>query len=145
MQEDEDIFGDGVNIAARLQEIAEPGGIAVSETVNENLSGRIDPRFINAGPYQLKNIERPVKIWYWSGPASQIAVGVAEDAVPPVSPARKSRMKCELPERPSSACSHPVLARPGRRGCGPMGTSKNVAIQLDADRIAHLGSMTWRC
>ncbi len=61
--EGEDIFGDGVNIAARLQEIAEPGGICVSGAVFEQISGRADHKFDDLGYRKLKNITQPVHIY----------------------------------------------------------------------------------
>ena len=64
--EGDDIFGDGVNIAARLQEIGDAGGIAISGTTHENITGRIDDGFADLGDRELKNIERPVRVWRWS-------------------------------------------------------------------------------
>jgi hypothetical protein len=61
--EGEDIFGDGVNIAARLQEIAEPGGICVSGAVFEQISGRTDHKFDDLGYKKLKNITQPVRTY----------------------------------------------------------------------------------
>jgi TolB-like protein/class 3 adenylate cyclase/Tfp pilus assembly protein PilF len=60
--EDGDIFGDGVNIAARLQELAEPGGICVSGRAHEDALGKLDVTFEDAAEQQLKNIARPVRI-----------------------------------------------------------------------------------
>jgi TolB-like protein/class 3 adenylate cyclase len=62
--EDDDIFGDGVNVAARLEGLAEPGGICVSARVQEDAEGRLDVGFIDDGERQLKNIARPVRV-YW--------------------------------------------------------------------------------
>jgi adenylate cyclase len=59
--EDQDIFGDGVNVAARLESLAEPGGICVSGRVQEDARGKLDVAFEDAGDQQLKNIERPVR------------------------------------------------------------------------------------
>jgi class 3 adenylate cyclase len=59
--EDGDIFGNGVNIAARLEGIAEPGGICVSERVQEDAAGRINLDFEDIGEQQLKNIARPIR------------------------------------------------------------------------------------
>jgi len=56
-----DIFGDGVNIAARLEGIAEPGGICVSARVAEDARGKIDIAFEDMGEQNLKNIERPIR------------------------------------------------------------------------------------
>jgi class 3 adenylate cyclase len=61
--EGEDIFGDGVNIAARLQEISEQGGICVSGAVFEQMSGRTDHKFDDLGYRKLKNITQPVRIY----------------------------------------------------------------------------------
>ncbi len=67
VHEDEDIYGDGVNIAARLQEIAEPGSVLISGTAYESLVGRLDSKFEDAGGRTLKNISRPVHAWHWKG------------------------------------------------------------------------------
>jgi adenylate cyclase len=56
--EDGDIFGDGVNVAARLEGLAEPGGICVSARVQEDAAGRLDLAFEDLGEQQLKNIAR---------------------------------------------------------------------------------------
>ena len=61
--EDGDIFGDGVNVAARLEGLAEPGGICVSARVQEDAAGRLDLAFEDMGDQQLKNITRPVRAY----------------------------------------------------------------------------------
>jgi len=58
-----DIFGDGVNVAARLEALAEPGGICVSGRVHEDAIGRLDASFENMGEKQLKNISRPIRVY----------------------------------------------------------------------------------
>jgi len=63
--EGDDIFGDGVNIAARLQETAEPGGICISARVHDDIRDRLPVSFEDAGPLVLKNIARPVHAWHW--------------------------------------------------------------------------------
>src|SRR5688572_18369839 len=64
--DDDDIFGDGVNVAARLQEVAEPGGICISHSVHENVRNRIECEFADGGVRQLKNIGHEVRVWRWS-------------------------------------------------------------------------------
>src|SRR5215210_9334090 len=59
--ENGDIFGDGVNIAARLEALAEPGGICISARVQEDAAGRLDLAFEDLGEPPLKNIARPVR------------------------------------------------------------------------------------
>jgi TolB-like protein/class 3 adenylate cyclase len=61
--EDGDIFGDGVNVAARLEGLAEPGGICVSARVQEDAAGRLDLAFEDIGEQALKNITRPVRVY----------------------------------------------------------------------------------
>jgi len=87
--EDGDIFGDGVNVAARLEALAEPGGICVSARVQEDAVGKLDLAFEDLGEQQLKNITRPVR-------AYKIATG-AGSATAPETPA------LPLPDKPSIA------------------------------------------
>jgi adenylate cyclase len=61
--EDGDIHGDGVNIAARLEGIAEPGGICISEDAFRQVRGKVDAEFIDIGEQSLKNITRPVRVY----------------------------------------------------------------------------------
>src|SRR5712664_1483390 len=61
--EDGDIFGDGVNVAARLEGLADPGGICVSARVQEDAAGKLDLAFEDIGEQGLKNIARPVRTY----------------------------------------------------------------------------------
>ncbi|MBS0223068.1 MAG: adenylate/guanylate cyclase domain-containing protein [Proteobacteria bacterium] len=63
-EEDQNIFGDGVNLAARIQAIADPGGIAVSRAVRDVTEVRIDYAFVDGGEHKLKNVSRPVQIFH---------------------------------------------------------------------------------
>src|SRR5229473_662353 len=63
IEDNGDIFGDGVNIAARLEGIAEPGGICVSDDVHRQVRDKLDIVFDDAGEQNLKNIERPVRVF----------------------------------------------------------------------------------
>ena len=65
--ENENLHGDGVNIAARLEELAEPGGVCVSGTVYDHLGGKLDIVLDDLGEQKLKNIARPVRVWRWAG------------------------------------------------------------------------------
>jgi len=75
----DDILGEGVNIAARLESQAPHGGILVSDVVHSQVTGKVDITFVDAGEIHLKNIERPVRVWRWSGddasPATVPAAG----------------------------------------------------------------------
>ncbi len=61
----DDIYGDGVNIAARLEPLAPPGGVCISSVVNESLRDRADVVFVDGGEVAVKNIDRPIKVWRW--------------------------------------------------------------------------------
>jgi len=61
--EDGDMFGDGVNIAARLEGIAQPGGICISDDAYRQVRGKLDANFQDAGEQDLKNIARPVRVY----------------------------------------------------------------------------------
>ena len=86
IEDDDDIFGDGVNIASRLEGIAAPGSIAISGKVFEEVDGRLDLAFKDRGLKTLKNIQRPVKVF-------EIEIG---SAVP-------QRPQPYLPDKPSIA------------------------------------------
>ena len=61
--EGEDILGDGVNIASRLESVADPGGVSISGAAHEHVRGRIEAEFIDLGEKALKNIARPVRVY----------------------------------------------------------------------------------
>lgn len=61
-----DIYGEGVNVAARLQEVGDPGEIVLSATAHEHAASRIGAKFADAGEHTLKNIAAPVRIFRWS-------------------------------------------------------------------------------
>lgn len=63
--EEEDIFGNGVNIAARLQEVAQPGGIVISDLARRSIDGKLAGSFINLGSQNLKNIAEPITAYGW--------------------------------------------------------------------------------
>ena len=63
----DDLMGDGVNVAARIEGIADPGGIAITRAVHEQVRDRLDLGFIDKGEIELKNIQRPVQIFVIGG------------------------------------------------------------------------------
>ncbi len=94
----DDIFGDGVNLAARLEGLAEPGGICLSATVHDHIAGKVALDFEDAGEHRVKNLTRPVHVWRWrdrdAGPETP-ASGPAYGEV--------SRPALALPSKPSIA------------------------------------------
>ncbi len=73
--EGEDIFGEGVNIAARLESLATPGSIAVSGVVHDQVAGKTQGAFTDDGEHEVKNISRPVRVWRWT--AASVAPALA--------------------------------------------------------------------
>jgi len=83
--EDGDIYGDGVNIAARLEGIAEPGGICISDDAFRQVRAKVEAEFADIGEQSLKNIARPIRVY---------RIPIAENATAPTLP---------LPDKPSIA------------------------------------------
>ena len=96
--EGDDILGDGVNVAARLEGIAEPGGICISSSAYDQVRGKVVVEFTDLGEQKLKNIERPVRV-YAAKPKGQIGM-VAPSATPSYPEAQKP---LPLPDKPSIA------------------------------------------
>src|SRR5438874_3279885 len=92
--ENDDIFGDGVNVAARLEGLAEPGGICVSARVQEDVAGRLDLTFDDIGEQSLKNIVRPVRVY-------RVRLATAENK--PQVTLTESGPALALPDKPSIA------------------------------------------
>ncbi len=88
----DDIQGDGVNVAARLEGLAEPGGICISAAVYDQVRDKLDMPFRDMGEQDVKNIDRPVRVWQW---VAGTAPGTAG------SPASSSPLA--LPDKPSIA------------------------------------------
>jgi TolB-like protein/class 3 adenylate cyclase/Flp pilus assembly protein TadD len=88
--EDGDIFGDGVNVAARLEALAEPGGICLSAAAHEQVRDRLDIAFDDLGEQPVKNITRPVRTY-------AVALGASSHAARPVG------ARLPLPDKPSLA------------------------------------------
>ena len=90
--EEHDIFGDGVNVAARLEALAEPGGICVSRVVRDQVRDKLDFAFEDMGAQRVKNIARPVRVYRVRDPALSIA-----------EPLLASPQPLPLPDKPSIA------------------------------------------
>jgi len=88
--EGEDILGDGVNIAARLEGIAEPGGICISEDAFRQVRGKVEAEFADLGEQSLKNIARPLRVYHLDPAAGATAAVTPPPALP-------------LPDKPSIA------------------------------------------
>ena len=92
--DDNDIFGEGVNIAARLEGIAEPGGVCISDDAHRQIRGKIDIAFDDIGEQTLKNIAEPMRAWHL-----RLAVETAPAIQPGSSPMQVRDLA--LPDKPS--------------------------------------------
>ncbi len=72
-ESDGDLMGDGVNIAARLEGVAKPGGICLSEDAYRQVQGKVEANFADAGEQRLKNISRPVRAYYLASKSATMA------------------------------------------------------------------------
>ncbi len=131
--EGQDIYGEGVNVAARLEGLADPGGVLISGTAYDQVESKLDYGFDFVGEQQVKNIEKPVRLyrirlgdhprttaawtrrkpyrpWFWLSIAAAALVLTLGSVVfwstsraPPVELASRARMEFPLPDRPSIA------------------------------------------
>ncbi len=90
--EGSDIYGDGVNVAARIQEVAEPGGVALSGPAFDQIMGKVEAAFEDAGEHELKNIDKPVRVYRWT-----------DSAIVPMSSTTDAEETLPLPDKPSIA------------------------------------------
>jgi TolB-like protein/class 3 adenylate cyclase len=94
--DDNDIFGDGVNIAARLEGIAEPGGVCISDDAQRQIRGKVDIDFDDMGSQTLKNITEPMRAW-------RVRLDGSAPASPQVKPSADMSQPLALPDKPSIA------------------------------------------
>jgi adenylate cyclase len=94
--EGDDIYGDGVNVAARLEGLAEPGGICISNSVREQVLNKVPISFSDLGEQTVKNIERPIRVYY------VVLDGASAVTTPPVA-AVALPAQTQTPQRPSIA------------------------------------------
>jgi adenylate cyclase len=92
--DDNDIFGDGVNIAARLEGLSEPGGVCISDDAQRQVRAKVDIAFEDKGPQTLKNIAEPMRVW---------SVRLDGDAPTPKTPSTSPIHPLALPDKPSIA------------------------------------------
>jgi len=94
--EDDDIFGDGVNIAVRLEGIAEPGGVSISDDAHRQIRGKVEITFEDMGSQSLKNIAEPVRAW-------RVRIGPSSSPAMLTKPPTETAQPLPLPDKPSIA------------------------------------------
>jgi adenylate cyclase len=92
----DDIYGDGVNIAARLEGLAEPGGVCVSDDAQRQIRGKVDTSLEDMGPQNLKNIAEPMRAW-------RLRMNAGGSAAAPIERPVESTQAPPLPDKPSIA------------------------------------------
>lgn len=146
MIESGNLFGDGVNVAARLESIGEPGGVCVSSKVYEEVKRKLELKFADGGIQQLKNIADPVAVYH-------VRHGAAEGAQPAAAPGPAARSGSLVSEQPSlsvlpikcigggdeiadlaQGLVEDILSRLSRQAAiRVIGTGRGVAGESDAD------------
>jgi TolB-like protein/class 3 adenylate cyclase/Flp pilus assembly protein TadD len=100
----DDLYGDGVNVASRLEATAPPGGIVISRTVHESVAGRVKATFEDLGTLDLKNIERPIQAFVVKWSPDEWQGSNAEQSLPPdLELPGRSDLPPPLPDKPSIA------------------------------------------
>src|SRR6516165_51186 len=94
--EPDDIYGDGVNVAARLEALAEPGGICISRMVRDQIRDKLPYQFADLGERELKNIARPVRVY-------RVGVGALGTVLSAEAPGGAVKAPLPLPDKPSIA------------------------------------------
>ena len=94
--EENDIFGDGVNIAVRLEGIAEPGGISISDDAHRQIRGKVDITFEDMGSQSLKNIAEPIRVW-------RVRIVPISSPAMVTHPSSEPAQPLPLPDKPSIA------------------------------------------
>src|SRR5260221_6850222 len=93
---DDDIFGDGVNIAVRLEGIAEPGGVSISDDAHRQIRGKVEITFEDMGSQSLKNIAEPMRAW-------RVRIGPSSSPAMLTKPPTETAQPLALPDKPSIA------------------------------------------
>ena len=134
-ESDGDLMGDGVNIAARLEGVAKPGTICLSEDAYRQVSGRLDMAVTDLGPTQLKNIERPIR-------AYSLQVGVPAQAsrepAEPATPAARTPQKRRFGLAPLAAALAALLIVIAGGAWWFLNANRPASVVTKAAQAAHL-------
>ena len=140
IEKGDDLLGDGVNVAARLESIAEPGGICVSSSVYDQIAGKLDLGFVNIGTQSLKNIQRPIQVYRVERGGLRAPVAIAPSATPPRPESRRAPLAWALGGALGSVVIVAALAwyfglRPAERaGVPARATGEQAMMEADLAR-----------
>ena len=159
MAEGDDLFGDGVNVAARLEGLANPGGICISRPVLDQIEGKLQIVFEDTGEHHVKNIKRPVHVWRWpkdSPPKIETQTANDQSAIRPAQPMPNNLPRQlstfvgrerEIAEVRQLLSGTSLLTLTGAGGCGKTRLSCQVGAQVleefpDGVWLTELASLT---
>ena len=138
----DDIHGDGVNVAARLEGLADPGGVCISRPVLDQIEGKLEIAFEDTGEHIVKNIKRPVHVWRWGGgtsPQNETTKTVDEPSLHPARPLQNHLPRQlstfvgreqEIAEIRQLLSGTYLLTLTGAGGCGKTRLSCQVGLQV---------------
>ncbi|MEM7442236.1 MAG: adenylate/guanylate cyclase domain-containing protein [Pseudomonadota bacterium] len=138
-----DIYGEGVNIAARLEGLAPPRGICISGLVYETIRNQTSHAFLDEGEHTVKNVSTPIRVWRWAadaGSASATGVGPLANTARTLSDAPNEAADGITPALPHFARPEIVISR-----FRPIGENERAAIFADGvteELVATLGSLS---
>jgi class 3 adenylate cyclase len=127
--EDQRVFGDGVNIAARLEQLAEPGSLLVSEAVYQQVHNKVELGFQDLGPRELKNIQQPVRVYR----VGDVATRAPTETVITTRPQPPARSESLAPQTEVAGPATPVSARAAQTA------TRTPALELWINQILRMG------
>jgi len=131
--QDRALFGDGVNVAARLQTLAEPGGICISSAAFEQIRGKIEADFADRGAYNVKNITRPIEVFALSP--------LTIEGLPRRAPPKTAKLRRNALIGAAAFCILAALGY-GVAYLAKLEARRELAAHLDAILIATQGKLT---
>ena len=136
--DDDDIHGDGVNVAARVEALAEPGGVAISGAAYDHVAGKIEAGFDDLGPQMVKNIARPIRVLHVR----------AKETASVIAPTCPRRCRASRAGQPSPFCRSPTCLAIRSRSISPTASPRTCspALQCGAGArvIARNSSFAYR-
>jgi class 3 adenylate cyclase len=129
-----DVYGEGVNVAARLEALADADGILISDKIHREVEGKVEAAFEDRGEQQVKNITRPVRIY------AVRPVGTASSSAATIQSQLDPGKPLPLPDRPSIAACHSRICRPiPSRNISPTAWSRTSSRRLAASAMTVYG------
>ena len=148
IERESSLYGDGVNVAARLERLCEPGGVCISGALHDQVEGRVPLRFRESGEQRLRNVARPVRVYHAIGLGPGTEPGPPPPEPPPEPPARTNLLHAadtllgraaDVAELASLLPAHRLVTVVGAGGIGKTRLVQEVARQ----RLGHHAHGVW--